>query len=150
MEQSNKTIEFFRKQIGAGNVRIPSPAGTWLAPTLRAIDYGMMELEFKVRKEMLNPAKLLHGGMISLMFDDAIGATVYCLEKETSFVTVNLNVNFLTIARLDDIVLVKTKVIRSGRTTVNVEAEMWNGSHLMATASSVLVSTGKPKTIADS
>lgn len=139
METSNKTIEFFRKQIGRDAIKTPSAAGNWLQGILRAINFGSIEIEYTVRPEMLNPHKTLHGGIISLMFDDAFGATVFCLEKDKPFVTVNLSTDFLSIAKLNDTVTVKTKVKRNGKTVINIEGELYNGQRLIATASSILV-----------
>ena len=142
MEKTNRTIEFFKNQIGKENLKTPSPAGNWLGGIVREIEFGSITADFTIRPEMINPHNTLHGGIISLMFDDVFGATIFCLERETPFVTVNLNVDFLSIAKLNDVVTVKTKVKRNGKTVINIDGELYKGERLIATASSILVSTG--------
>jgi uncharacterized protein (TIGR00369 family) len=145
--KTNKTIAFFKGLIDKDNVSYPSGVGKWLQPVLKDISFGRIVAEIIVRPEMINTHQTLHGGMTSLIFDEIIGATVYCLEKETSFVTVSLNVDFLSAAKLGDTVRVATVVQKNGNTLVQLDAKMYVHERLIAVASSVLVSTGKAKVV---
>ncbi len=140
----NQIIEFFKSSIGKYAADMsPSPLGRWLNGKLIAVDEGSVEVEFEVREEMTNPLKILHGGTAASMLDDVMGMTVYMLGRESFYTTVNLNVDYLSPARVGDTLFVKSKIIRAGKTVINIECTIYNTDHkIVAKCTSNMVVTG--------
>ncbi len=88
-----------------------------------SIDKNSVEFQFEVRKEMTNPAGTLHGGVICGMFDDCIGVDFMILGTEYFFPTINLNVEFFGVVKEGDIVIVKTNVVKRGKSVINVKVK---------------------------
>lgn len=133
----NKVVKFFKTQIGQKMSNSPSPAGNWLNPVLLEIDEGKIIAEYIVRDEMTNPAGTLHGGMIALIADEQIGATIATLDLPEIYVSINLNTEFLFSAKKGETVTAKTQIIRKGKNIINSVCEIYNtNNQLIAKASS--------------
>jgi len=79
---------------------------------------------FDTEDWMGNPARSLHGGIISVIFDNAMGALgIVCLEGRYA-VTVNMTVNFLRTVPLSGRVFVRVRIPKLGRTLIYTEAEL--------------------------
>ena len=122
--ESNPRLDFFRTQVGQSLQNSISPFGRWLRGTLRAVDYGSISVEFRVREGMTNPAAVLHGGAVAGMMDEVIGMMVFGLGREYAFTSVNLNCDFLHAARQDDTLTVHARVVRAGRNIVHCECQV--------------------------
>ena len=120
----NPRLDFFRSQIGRDMRDSISPFGRWLNGTIRVADYGRMVAEYMIRKEMTNPASVLHGGAASAILDDLVGATVFALGREYAYTSINLTVDFLHAARLGEIVTATAEVIRAGKNIVHCEGRI--------------------------
>lgn len=140
----NKIIEFFKANIGKNAADIsPSPLGRWLNGKLIAAEEGSVEVEFVVREEMTNPAKILHGGTIASMLDDVMGMTVFMLGRESFYTTVNLSIDYLLPAKIGDTIVAKSKIIRAGKTVINIECAIYNTDQkIVAKCTSNMVVTG--------
>ena len=91
---------------------------------------------------MTNPLGILHGGSAAAIIDDVIGMTVYALGKEFAYVTVGLNIDFLDSAREGETIYAKARIVRDGRTLVNVECHLLNAAgKILAKGTSNLVVT---------
>lgn len=139
----SKVFEFFKSNIGKYAAEMsPSPLGRWLNGKLVSAEEGSVGVEFTVRDEMTNPAGILHGGTAASMLDDVMGMTVFMLGRETFYTTVNLNVDYLSPAKIGDTLLVKSKIIRAGKTVINIECQILNADHkIVAKCSSNMVVT---------
>jgi len=141
-DQMNSKLALFKKMIDQKLINTPSPAGNWLAGTLLKIDYGYSKLEYKVREEFCNPARILHGGISSLMLDDVIGIANFSLGSEYLMSSVNLNVDFLSSVKLGEKVQVEAKLIRLGSNLNHWEAVITKDSgKIVAKASSNMIKT---------
>ncbi len=139
---SNPIVEIFAARIGKVTEDGPSAVGNWLAGTVREAKEGEVTVRFTVRQEMTNPVGTIHGGMISLMCDEVIGMTCFSLYNEYHFTSINLVVDFLSAAREGDILDVCAKVIRKGRTIINLECTVTNETgKLIAKAQQNMVRT---------
>jgi uncharacterized protein (TIGR00369 family) len=137
-------LDAFRALVGSSFADGPSPLGRWLHGTLRAANEGTLTVEFVVRSEFLNPAGTLHGGVITAMLDDVMGATVYSLGLPHVYASVNISVDFLSSARPGDVVTVRSEVVRQGRTIINMRAELTRADgRLLARATSNLCRIGE-------
>jgi uncharacterized protein (TIGR00369 family) len=106
---SNPRLELFKSQIGRKLDKTPSLAGNWLEGTLLDIDSHHIRVAYTVRSEMCNPGKILHGGVASLMLDDVIGMGNFVAGSEHLMTSINLNVDFLSAAQIDEKLEVTTK-----------------------------------------
>ena len=143
MTNNNPIIADFKARIGQTMADSPSPVGRFLNGTLKDVDEGMLLVEYKIREEWTNPMKRLHGGTIAMIMDDMIGATVFMLNNEFHYVSVNLNVDFLFSAKVDQLITAKSTIIRKGKSVINAQCEIFNHyNKIIARATSSLVVTG--------
>lgn len=139
---SNPVLHFFQSQIGKSVDQSASSLGNWLNGTFVDVKEGEMTLSFIIRKDMTNPVGILHGGAASAIIDEVIGMTVYTLGKEFVYVTVSLTVDFLDNAKEGETIYAKARVIRNGKTLVNVECQLVNEQgKILAKGTSNLVVT---------
>jgi uncharacterized protein (TIGR00369 family) len=135
-------LEFFKSQIGKTLDQTPSAAGNWLSGTLLEIEVGFVKVSYTIRPDMCNPAKILHGGIASLMMDDVIGMANFVSESEVLMTSINLNVDFLSSAKLGEKVEVSAKLVRSGSNLNHWESVIRKESgKVVAKASSNMIKT---------
>jgi uncharacterized protein (TIGR00369 family) len=141
-QASISPIDYFRSQIGKTLDRTPSAAGNWLAGTLLEVDHQLLKVAYTVRPDMCNPARILHGGVASLMLDDVIGMGNFVAGSEFLMTSINLSVDFLSAAQIGDRLEVSARLVRSGSNLNHWEAEIRKESgKLVAKASSNLIKT---------
>lgn len=133
-------LEYIQGLIGKhGQDTSPSPFGAWLNGKLITAEAGSISVEFTIRKEQTNPGGIMHGGVAAAIMDDVMGMTLFTLNKETFYVAVNLNVDFLRPGRLGETLTATSTVIRDGRTMTHCECRIFNAENkLVAKASSNL------------
>lgn len=135
-------LEFFKSQIGKTLDQTPSAAGNWLSGTLLEVEPGFVKVSYTVRPDMCNPARILHGGIASLMMDDVIGMANFVSESEVLMTSINLNVDFLSSAKLGEKVEVSAKLVRSGSNLNHWESVIQKESgKVVAKASSNMIKT---------
>ncbi len=120
-----------------------SPAGNWLKFTLEHIEKGSATLTMEVREEMTNPYGNIHGGMMSLVIDEAIGWAIVSLDTEMHYTSLTLNVDFLYAISAGQRLRVDSKVMRSGKKIINVECHVYDmEGKILARGGSNLIVTG--------
>ena len=122
----NKIVDFFKGQIGKTITNSPSAAGNWLQGKLIEVEEGRIVAEYTVREEMTNPAGMLHGGIIALISDELIGATIATLDLQNFFVSINLHTEFLYGAKKGETITASTEIIRKGKNIINSECKIYN------------------------
>jgi uncharacterized protein (TIGR00369 family) len=134
-------LKFVQSFIGKQFTGSPSPFAHWLNGKVISVEEKAVEFQFMVRKDMTNPVGMLHGGVISGMIDDCMGVNFFILGLEYFYPTINLNVEFFNPASEGETVIVKTKVIKQGKTIINIKVDMINENNmkLVAQATSNLV-----------
>lgn len=127
----------------------PSPFMLWMRPIVLAAEEGTVTFKYVIREEMSNPIKSLHGGVTAAIADDCIGATMFSLNEETFYTTINLVVDYFAPAHVGDTILAKTLIIKKGRQMVNAQCEIWNAdeTRLIARATSNLFKTNVVKKV---
>lgn len=142
MEKLNKGLAQFKTLIGQKLDKTPSMAGNWLAGTLKEVNEGGIKVSYTVTPEMCNPAKILHGGVASLMLDDVIGMGNFVTGSEFLMTSVNLNIDFLSPATIGEMLEVTAKLVRSGSSINHWDATITKESgKLVAKASSNMIKT---------
>lgn len=123
-----------------------SAAGNWLEFTLEAIEKGSVTMSLIVKKEMTNPFGQIHGGMMSVVMDEAIGWAVLSLEAKNNFTSINLNVDFLYAIKEGDRLFATASILRQGKKIIHAECVVKNeAGTLLSKAASNLVATGMQK-----
>ncbi|MEP0711514.1 PaaI family thioesterase [Algoriphagus sp.] len=142
MEKTNRALEQFRQLVGKKLDKMPSKAGNWLEGTLLEIEKDSIKVSYSVTPEMCNPAKILHGGVASLMMDDVIGMGNFATGSEYLMTSINLNVDFLSSAQIGEKLYVSAKLVRSGANLNHWEVVITKGSgKIVAKASSNMIKT---------
>ncbi len=119
-----------------------SEAGNWLRFTLEQIEKGSAVLTMEVRKEMTNPYGNIHGGMMSMVIDEAIGWAVVSLDTELHYTSLTLNVDFLYAIKEGARLRAESKVLRTGKKIINVECHVYDmEGNVLARANSNLIVT---------
>ena len=134
-------LEKIKSELNKENANSPSPVFLWLRGIYREIETGFAVVDYKIREDMCNPIGMAHGGTLAMIADETIGISVASLDLEWHFVTVDLNINYLGGAKLDEIVKAKAKVIRKGKKIIFVECEIINsaGKLLVKSTSNLVV-----------
>ena len=83
-------------------------------------------LEYEVKDWMLNPAHMLHGGIMSTCCDMAMGMLARYMTQSQKCVTVNLNVNFLLGVKAGRTILVKAKAEKQGKRVQFLSAQIFD------------------------
>ena len=77
MNTSNPYKDILLNQINQVVTESPSAFMIWLRPVVKEIGEGRLIFEFTVSPIMINPGGTLHGGVISAMMDDMVGALFF-------------------------------------------------------------------------
>jgi uncharacterized protein (TIGR00369 family) len=121
-----KQLEVLQKHIGKEFTASPSPYMKWLRPVVLKAEQGQLSFQYIVRKEMTNPMGTLHGGVTSSIVDDIIGATIFSLNEDCFYTTVNLVVDYFAPASEGDVIIADTCIIKKGKQMINAQCEIWN------------------------
>jgi uncharacterized protein (TIGR00369 family) len=138
----NYRLKFVQSFAGKHFTGSPSPFAHWLNGKVISVEEKTVAFQFLIRKEMTNPVGMLHGGVIAGMIDDCMGVNFFILGLEYFYPTINLNVEFFYAVKEGEIVIVRTQVIKQGRSIINIKADVYNEKQrLVAQASSNLVAS---------
>lgn len=143
LPEKGKLLEWLKEKYEGCIVKgSRSEAGNWMELKLEHIERGLAEISLTVRKEMTNPYGNIHGGMMCLVVDEAIGWAVISMDSEHHYTSMNLCVDFLYAAREGERLTAKSVVIRQGKKIVNAECSVYDGhGNLLAKAHSNLIAT---------
>lgn len=140
---AGRVLEWIKEEyLGKEVTDSRSPAGNWLRFTLEHIEQGGARLTASVREEMANPYGHIHGGMMSLVIDEAIGWAVVSLDAKQHYTSLTLNVDFLYAIKVGQRLRAESKVIRTGKRIINVDCHVYDmEGRMLARASSNLIAT---------
>lgn len=136
-------LEQLKSFIGKEFTDSPSPFMRWLKPVVILAEEGHLEFEYTVRPEWLNPIGNLHGGVTAAIIDDILGATMFSLNEESFFTTINNVIDYFAVAKEGEKIIAETKIIKRGKQFINAQCEIWNEdkSRLIAQGTSNLFKT---------
>lgn len=111
---------------------------------------GYSKVVAEISRKHMNPFGALHGGVYSSVIDTAAYWSAYCdLPEEQGLVSIDLKVDFLAPV-LDQIVIVKGKRVKAGKTIYLAEAQMFNEKgKLVAHGTSKLMAINNKQTISE-
>ncbi|MGB1361040.1 MAG: PaaI family thioesterase [Alphaproteobacteria bacterium] len=97
-------------------------------------EYNDDSVLLEVKDFHLNLGGIVHGGLIATMLDHA-GAIPIGITPEDPWVTITLNVNYLSFGKLGDKLHTKTHMVRKGASVSVTNVELFNQSgKLIATS----------------
>lgn len=95
---------------------------------------GKSRCHFTVRPELLNPHRVLHGGVMFSVMDTNMGDALYTLlEKGESCATIEIKINYLKPVARGRLVCT-TRVLQRGRRIAVLESELRQGRTVIAKA----------------
>ncbi|MGH6871344.1 MAG: PaaI family thioesterase [Rhizomicrobium sp.] len=103
---------------------------------------GWAKLAFEGRREFLNPAGFVQGGMLAAMLDDSMGPAALLMSGGTRYTaTISMTVSYLAPARPGRFIA-EARVLQLGKTVAFLESSLADASGVTvarATASARLV-----------
>ncbi len=124
---------FTATELGGGFVGHNGPVYERILP-----DNGGAYLAVRVLDHHVNPAGMVHGGMMATLMDVGIAYNASKADgNDTFFVTMGLNLNYLASARRGDWIETRAQVSRRGRTVLYGTGEIWCGERLLMTGSGI-------------
>lgn len=125
----------------------PSPFMRWLHPVVLAVEEGQLEFGYEVRAEWLNPLGNLHGGVTAAIIDDVLGATMFSLNEDSFYTTINNTIDYFSIAKEGEQIIAVTQIIKRGKQFINAQCELWNAdkSRMIARGISNLFKTDQKR-----
>lgn len=134
----DKEAFFWQVQDG----RLPPPrCALTLGIRILSVDpeAGVVAAEFDGRDDFLNPAGNIQGGFLSAMLDDTMGLALSPTLSAGEFApTINLNVQFLSVARPGRIEA-RGRIERRGREICYMSAELSQQGKVIATATAAAI-----------
>lgn len=136
--QLDRDAFFWQVQDG----RLPSPrCALTLGIRVVSVDpeAGVVHAEFEGKDDFVNPAGNIQGGFLSAMLDDTMGLALSPTLAAGEFApTINLNVQFLSVARTGKIEA-RGRIEKRGREICYMSAELTQHGRVVATATAAAI-----------
>ena len=116
----NETNKGFMKYLGGLNLR-----------KINEIEY---EFSVDVKEMHLNTGQIAHGGFLSTIADTGMGTAAHQVAGDRRCVTINLDIKFITAAKLGEKLIGKVKILKKTKTLVFISCEISNSSDIVASA----------------
>ena len=123
--------------------RAPSRAWAWLGLRLVETGDGTAVVDMTATEDMANHAGFLHGGMISMLADSAMGRAIRTVKPGVSrAASFDLKLNFIAAAKIGETLRATARVVHAGRRTGVAECRIeGNDGRLVATATATFAIT---------
>ncbi|GAB2897468.1 PaaI family thioesterase [Paralcaligenes ginsengisoli] len=108
-----------------------------LGPLLSRQIAGRWQYGLMMRDAHLNAAKMVHGGAITTLMDQALSALAWQHTSHTPCLTMQLNINFIDAARLGDFMIASGRVVRATRSLLFLDGEICVADGTIATAQGI-------------
>lgn len=110
------------------------PFGDLIGLEFTKFEKGYSQCSLNVNEKLLNPHKVVHGGVMYSMADTGMGAAIYSLlEKDELCATVEIKINYFKPVNEGNLIC-NTKVIHRGKSFGVLESEILNGETLVSKA----------------
>ena len=111
-----------------------NPFGELIGLNFHKCEKGYSQCTLEVNKELLNPHKVLHGGVIYSMADTGMGGALYSyLGDDELCATIEIKIVYLT-AVTSGVITCDTKLVHRSRRIAVLESEIRNDESLIAKA----------------
>jgi uncharacterized protein (TIGR00369 family) len=102
---------------------------------LKKIDDLNYEFLTEVKEIHLNTGKIAHGGYLSTIADTSMGTAAHMVAGDRRCVTINLDVKFISAAKLGEKLDGKVKILKKTKTLVFISCEIKNAKDIVISAS---------------
>jgi uncharacterized protein (TIGR00369 family) len=102
---------------------------------LKKINDTDYEFAFVVKEMHLNTGQIAHGGFLSTIADTGMGTAAHQVAGNKRCVTINLNMKFITAAKLNEKLIGKIKILKKTNTLVFINCEINYNKDLVVSAS---------------
>jgi acyl-coenzyme A thioesterase 13 len=144
MQTENQFLETILSCKGKPFTASKSAAGQWLKYIIVDAKAGEIILKLTVLPEHTNPWQQLHGGVYALIMDETLGLAFATASLGEYYTTININVEHLYSANLNEEITAIGRVIRHGKKVAYLEGEILNSQNqLICRATSNVINTGK-------
>ena len=126
MNETNERVELLSKMIGLDPKFWPYPIPKNLNLQLLEVQAGSAKMKTIVQKEWLNPLLILHGGIMVMLMDEAMGMCGYTLNNGQRYATINLNADFFASAKENDVIYIYGKIEKTGRQLIHAVSHIEN------------------------
>lgn len=139
-QEPNERVRLLSQMIGMDPKFWPFPIPRNLNVELIEIAEGSLKYKVTVQKDWLNPLKIMHGGIMVTLMDEAMGCCGYSLNKEHGFATINLTADYISSAKEGDILYIHGKIEKIGRQLIHASSyiEHENGKIVAKSTSNLL------------
>jgi len=129
------------------NAEIASTGGfnKYVGPLYRLADLedgAVKRFAFAAAEQHMNGSGTVHGGMLMTFLDTSMSRTSRLISGAKSTSTVSLTCDFVSPAKLGDVIESRVRVTRQTRTIVFLSAELVCGSRTLMVASGVWKTSG--------
>jgi uncharacterized protein (TIGR00369 family) len=102
---------------------------------LKKINDTDYEFAVEVKEMHLNTGLIAHGGFLSTIADTGMGTAAHQVAGDRRCVTINLNLKFITSAKLGETLSGKVKILKKTKTLVFINCEINNAKDIVVSAS---------------
>ena len=116
------------------NIKGFHPFGDLIGLRFVKLEKGCSQCTLDVIDKLLNPHKVVHGGVLYSMVDTGMGAAAYTkLEKNEICATIEVKINYFKAVKGGNLTC-NTKVIHQGKKIVTLDSEIFNEGNIVAKA----------------
>jgi len=111
-----------------------NPFGELIGLSFSLCEKGFSRCALQVTDSLLNPHRVLHGGVVYSLADTGMGGALYTdLDEDESCATVEISIVYLAPVTSGTLTC-ETKLIHRGKTTAVLESQVENDGRLVAKA----------------
>ena len=103
----------------------------------RAISENEYEFKTTIKENDLNAAGIAHGGFIAAFVDAGAGTAAHRSAEQNSCVTISLELKFISVVKLGQELVGKTKIQKKTRSMIFLTCELIVENKIVSTASGV-------------
>ena len=108
-----------------------------IGPLWQRTEGGINRLGFVAREHHTNRRGVVHGGMLLMFADEAIGKAAYDANDRQPQATIQLDVQFIAPVEVGQFVEADAEVIRRTRSLIFMAGKLFAGDKTVATASGI-------------
>ncbi|MBK3810114.1 PaaI family thioesterase [Paraburkholderia aspalathi] len=109
-----------------------------IGPLWSRTEQGILAFGVIAKEVHLNPARLVHGGMLATLLDQVISTAAWQVAGRLPCVTIQLDTQFLSSVKAGDFVEARADVIKKTREMVFARGELTVSTTIVATGNAVL------------
>ena len=104
----------------------------------KKIDDTKYEFSVKVKEMHLNTGKIAHGGFLSTIADTGMGTAAHRVAGDRRCVTINLDMKFISAAKIGQKLKGKIKILKKTKTLVFISCEIFSLEMIICSSIGVL------------